>query len=104
VAGEPIFSISSPRSQHIIGYLRQPLAFEPKVGDRVSVYPRRPHRTVATAKVIQVGAQMELLTAPLRLRGSVPAMDRGLPVLLDLPAGLNVHPGELVDLVIRPGS
>ncbi|HXT41872.1 MAG TPA: hypothetical protein VN887_17825 [Candidatus Angelobacter sp.] len=104
VSGEPIFSISSPRSQHIIGYLRQPLAFEPKVGDLVRVYARRPHRTAATAKVLQVGAQMELLTAPLRLRGSVPAMDRGLPVLLDLPVGLNVRPGELVDLVIRPGS
>jgi multidrug resistance efflux pump len=104
VAGDPIFSISSPRSRRIIGYLRQPLAFEPKVGDPVNVYTRRPHHAVATAKILQVGAQMELLTAPLRLRGSAPAMDRGLPILLDLPAGLNVHPGELVDLVIRPGS
>jgi len=57
---------------------------------------------VATAKILQVGVQMELVSAPLRLRGYSTTMERGLPILLNLPAGMEVHPGELVDLMIRP--
>ena len=102
VAGDPIITLTAPRPQRIIGYLRQPLPFEPKVGDAVKIYTRRPHRQVATTKILQVGAQMELVTAPMRLRGFSTAMERGLPVLLSLPPGLEVHPGELVDLMVNP--
>ena len=104
VAGEPIVTLTAPRSQRIIGYLRQPLPFEPKSGDSVRVYTRRPRRQVATTQILQVGVQMELVTAPMRLRGFGTAMERGLPVLLSLPPGLEVHPGELVDLMVNPSS
>ena len=102
LAGDPIITLSAPRAQRIIGFMRQPLPFEPKVGDPVKVYTRRPHRQVADARIQQVGVQMELVTAPMRIRGFGTAMERGLPVLLNLPAGLEVHPGELVDLMIKP--
>jgi hypothetical protein len=29
-------------------------------------------------------------------------MERGLPILLNLPAGLELYPGELVDLAVKP--
>jgi len=102
VAGDPIITLTASRAQHIIGYLRQPLPFEPKSGDPVKIYTRRPHRQVATTQILQVGVQMELVTAPMRLRGYSAAMERGLPVLLSLPPGLEVHPGELVDLMVNP--
>ena len=102
IAGDPIISLSAPSGRRIIGYLRQPLPFEPQVGDAVRVSTRRPHRQVATAKILGVGAQMELVTAPMRIRGYATAMERGLPVLLSLPPGLDVHPGELVDLMAKP--
>ena len=102
VAGEPILTVSAAHAQRIIGYMRQPLPFEPKVGDIVKVYTRRPHRQSANATIQQVGVQMELVTAPMRVRGFTTSMERGLPILLNLPAGLEVHPGELVDLIIRP--
>jgi len=102
LAGEPIVTLSAPNAQRIIGYVRQPLPFEPRVGDTVKVYTRRPHRQTANATVLQVGAQMEIVTAPMRIRGYGIAMERGLPILLNLPAGLEVHPGELVDLMIKP--
>ena len=57
---------------------------------------------MATTQILQVGVQMELVTAPMRLRGFSTAMERGLPVLLSLPPGLEVHPGELVDLMVNP--
>ena len=104
VAGDPIITLTAPRPQRIIGYLRQPLPFEPKVGDAVKIYTRRPHRQVATTKILQVGAQMELVTAPMRIRGLGTAMERGLPVLLSLPPGLELHPGELVDLMVNPSK
>jgi len=87
-----------------LGYLRQPLPFEPKSGDAVTVYTRRPHRQVAMAHVLQVGAQLELVTAPMRIRGFGTAMERGLPVLMNLPPDLEVHPGELVDLIFSPAK
>jgi hypothetical protein len=102
VAGDPIVTLTASRAQRIIGYLRQPLPFEPKSGDPVKVYTRRPHRQVATTQILQVGVQMELVTAPMRIRGYGTAMERGLPVLLSLPPGLEVHPGELVDLILNP--
>jgi len=102
IAGDPIITLSAPQAQRIVGYLRQPLPFEPRVGDTVKIYTRRPHRQVASASIVQVGVQMELVTAPMRLRGYDPALERGLPILLSLPAGLQVHPGELVDLMVKP--
>jgi hypothetical protein len=47
---------------------------------------------------------MALVTAPMRLRGYSTAMERGLPVLMSLPPGLEVHPGELVDLMFNPSK
>jgi multidrug resistance efflux pump len=102
LAGDPILTVSARRAQRIIGYMRQPLAFEPKVGDTVKVFTRRPHAHMANARILQVGVQMEPITAPMRIRGYGTALDRGLPILLDLPAGLEVHPGELVDLTLNP--
>jgi hypothetical protein len=43
---------------------------------------------------------MEWVANPLRVRGLDPTQERGLPFLLHLPIGLNVRPGELVDLTI----
>jgi len=104
VAGEPIVTLTASRAQRIIGYLRQPLSFEPKSGDPVKVYTRRSQRQVGTTRILQVGVQMELVTAPMRLRGYSTAMERGLPVLMSLPPGLEVHPGELVDLMFNPSK
>jgi len=104
IAGDPIVTVTASRGQRIIGYLRQPLPFEPKSGDPVKVITRRPHRQVATTQIIQVGVQMELVTAPMRIRGLGTAMERGLPVVMSLPPGLEVHPGELVDLLVKPSK
>ena len=104
LAGEPILAISAPSARRIIGYMRQPLPFEPKVGDTVKVYTRRTHVQSANARILQVGVQMEPVTAPMRIRGYGTALDRGLPILLSVPAGLEVHPGELVDLMLKPSG
>ena len=81
--------------------LRQPISFEPKAGDVVLVRSRGNRRQVAEARVVKVGARLELFTQPLRVRGFDSSQERGLPVLIDLPDGLTLYPGELVDLVLK---
>ena len=35
--GEPLLMINSQRSDHVVGYLRQPYSFQPEVGMQVEV-------------------------------------------------------------------
>jgi multidrug resistance efflux pump len=101
VAGTILATISATTSQRIIGYLRQPLAIEPRPGMRVEIRTRGPSRRVAQGEILKVGAEMQLVAAPLRVRGFNNAQERGLPFVVSLPPELNVRPGELVDLIIH---
>lgn len=100
--GEVLVAISSEKAEHIIGFVRQPISFEPKVGDRVVVRTRRgSSRQAAEAQVVAVGARLELFTQPLRVRGFDSSQERGLPLLINVPQELALYPGELVDLTVR---
>lgn len=101
LASESLITISGERGENIIGFLRQPLSFEPKAGDVVLVRSRGNRRQAAEARIVKVGARLELFTQPLRVRGFDSSQERGLPVLIDLPDGLPLYPGELVDLIIK---
>ncbi len=101
VAGEPILTISSERPEKIIGFVRQPIAVLPKIGDRIEVRTRSAHLQRAFATVLKVGPRLELFSQPLRVRGFDSSQERGLPILINLPDGLKVHPGEIVDLILR---
>jgi len=101
VAGEPLLTITSDRPERIIGFIRQPVGFEPKVGDSVEVRTRGYQSQVGQATIKKVGASMEAFTQPLRVRGFDASQERGLPVLLTLPGNLRVHSGELVDLFLK---
>jgi len=98
VAGEPIFEVSSPQPTEILGFVRQPLSFEPKVGDKMEVRTRGRPVVTGEATITRIGGRLELFTRPLRVRGFDSSQERGLPFILSLPEGLELHPGELVDL------
>lgn len=98
--GEPILAITAVKAERIIGYIRQPLSIEPKVGMEVRIRTRGPERQEAVSQIVKVSSEMEWVANPLRVRGLDPSQERGLPFLLHLPTGLNVRPGELVDLTI----
>lgn len=101
MAGDPIVTIGPAHPERIVGYVRQPLKIIPKAGDAVQVRTRGPTRQTGVAKVLKVGADMQAVTAPLRIRGYDTSQERGLPFLVEVPAGMEVYPGELVDLIIR---
>lgn len=100
-AGEILFEITGTRPQWILGFIRQPISEEPAIGSTIEVRSRGRPRQTGTATVTQVGAHLLTFSQPLRVRGFDPSLERGLPVLLTYPENLNLHPGELVDLVPR---
>jgi multidrug resistance efflux pump len=99
LAGEPLIEIVSSKPERILGFLRQPIVYRPQMDELIEVRKRGSRHEVGMAKVIRVGAQLQLFTQPLRVRGFDASMERGLPVLLTVPENLPLNPGETVDLV-----
>jgi multidrug resistance efflux pump len=102
---EPIVQITAPRFERIVGFLRQPLPLEPKPGMAVEVRTRTFVRRSALSTVAQVGRQLEPLTptllAAMRLPVSTLPSEYGIRVHIVPPAGLELRPGEHVDLILR---
>jgi len=70
----------------------------------VEIRSRNAKRAVGKAHITQVGPRVELFNAPLRVRGMGAAQERGLPILMDVPNGMNLRPGELVDIFFMKDS
>jgi multidrug resistance efflux pump len=104
MAGEPLVEIAGAQAERIIGFIRQPIGFQPRQGDVVEVRTRGNSRQVGLAQVTAVGARLELFTQSLRIRGFDSSMERGLPVLLDVPLEMRLYPGELVDLYLKSAN
>jgi multidrug resistance efflux pump len=98
--GEPIVSIASFNAVRIIGYLRSPILEEPKLGARVEVRTRGPHRQVGVAQIIEVGTQFEPLPPALQIPVRLANTELGLPINISVPSCLKIRPGELVDLTL----
>lgn len=92
VRGEPIIVISSPTAQRVVGYVRQPVQNLPTTNDTVVVRTRTLKRQAGEGQILKVGAQYEainpvLLPDPTRVQ-------MGFPILVSLPQGMNVSPGN----------
>jgi multidrug resistance efflux pump len=97
---EPIVTVASPQVDRIVGFLPQPVRLEPAVGMAVEVRSRGLHRALGMAQITHIGPRIEMFDAPLRVRGMGTAQQRGLPIVVNVPANLRLRPGELVDLAI----
>ncbi len=113
LAGETILRIEAGHSEKIVGYLKQPLAIEPKVGMAVEVRTRTQMRQTGLGELRHIGVGFEpavqrgvrtggalLPIGPVGAVSEVP-QELGLPIEVSLPVGMNVRPGEVVDLVLR---
>jgi hypothetical protein len=101
VAGESLFSISPPRSERIVGYLRQPYTVDLQIGAKVEVVTRERPRRRFELEVAQVGARVEVITNTLAIMPMNTLWDAGLPFVIPLPDDLNLRPGEIVDVRFR---
>lgn len=104
IAGEAVLRVSATRAERLTGFLRQPLSFEPKQGMTAEVRTRGGKRLVATTKITEVGAAMEMIppsiVAALRLPANPPP-EHALRLQFALPAGMTLRPGEMVDVVVH---
>ena len=100
-SNDPILTIANPKVDRILGFIGQPLRLEPKVGTAVEIRSRNAQRTVGKSHITHVGPRVELFNAPLRVRGMGSAQERGLPILIDVPEGMELRPGEMVDIFFR---
>jgi multidrug resistance efflux pump len=101
--GEPLVMIASPRSERIIAYLRQPFSFEPQPGMQMDVQLQNKQRQKFATQIVQVGAQMEAITNGLAFLQQGALVDMGLPIVLSVPQGVQLRPGEIVTISPRSG-
>ncbi len=101
VEGEPLLSLGANDAERIVGYLRQPYPFEPAAGQTVLVKTREPRRRQFRSSVLQVGAQIELITNALARVRPEALVDVALPIVIAVPPGIRLRPGEIVDLQLQ---
>ena len=98
--GEPILTIVSDQTQHVISYVRQHHRVGPQVGMTVEMRVRTlPVRTVK-GTVKEIGPQ--IVRVP-RQHLSDPQVDEwGLPVRIAIAQDQTLRPGEMVDITFKP--
>jgi multidrug resistance efflux pump len=101
VEGEPLIAINSHWADRIVGFLRQPYPLDPAVGMSVHVTTRERKPRKFWSEVTQVGTHVEVITNSLAFIRQGSLVDAGLPVVVDIPRGLQVRPGEAVDITFR---
>ncbi len=112
VAGEPIATITATNASRIVAYLLPPWTDEIKEGSLVEVVRRSARRETGLARVVEIGQVMQPVPPTLfnpigsrwlgldrrPLNWNAPPIEIGIPVIISLPEGLSLRPGELVDL------
>jgi len=104
VEGESLVTIHSPQADRIVAYLRQPYRFAPLEGTPVEVVTRNPPRQRFKTHIAQVGVQLEAITNALALLPTGKLVDAGLQIVLPVPPGLSIRPGEIVDVQVSGAS
>jgi multidrug resistance efflux pump len=98
--GTPIVSINDPETRRIIGYIRQPVARVPSTNDWVTITTHTQTRQQARGQIIHVGSQLEPIN-PALLAPDSKRMEVGLPIVVSVPSGVQLVPGEYLNLQIN---
>jgi multidrug resistance efflux pump len=106
-AGDPIVTITMKRSERIVGYLDSDYTIQAQVGMEVEVSTRdfRPRRAMAVVTGVspQLQAVTNAVVQPIAIRhGTMTPVVRLITV--SLPEGLELAPGQPVDLRLRDMS
>lgn len=98
--GMPIVSVSDPESKRVIAYLRQPVSRIPTTNDLALIMTRTQPRRTIPAQILRVGAQFEPIN-PALLDAETKRVEVGLPILVNVPPGTRLLPGEYLNLSIE---
>lgn len=100
IRGMPILMVAPLTSERIVAHLRQPLGRLPTTNDMVRIRTRGSPRQTASAPILKVGTQLEPID-PFLLSPDGTRHEWGLPLLVMIPPGVQLRPGEYVDLSIE---
>jgi multidrug resistance efflux pump len=98
--GVPIITIAAGQARYVVSYVRQEQRMKPAPGMPVDVTLRTTPVRRIPAVIDAVGGQVEPVPAHHLRDPKLP--EWGLPVRIALPAGTDLHPGELVDITFKP--
>jgi membrane fusion protein (multidrug efflux system) len=98
-AGESVVTVASTNAPYIIGYIRQPMGYVPKVNEEILVRTRTMPRVSAPARVLQVGTQVDFIN-PAIVTPDNTRKDKALSLKISTPPELGLRPGEYVDLLV----
>lgn len=99
-AGQPVLTVSGVGAERIVAYLRQPLNYQARTNLPIEIRSRSFRRDIAVGQILAVGTQLEAVLPellPIKPVNGAPA-EFGLPILVSVPKGFRVLPGEIVDL------
>ena len=105
MAGTPLLTLSAKHNERVIAWVRPPIGSRPKVGDPVKVRRVDVGRAATTGTIIEVGGQLEPLSASLQPRANNNSSGRlevGLPILVRLDDARDLIPGEPVQVEFTP--
>jgi len=97
--GMPIVSVTDPETRRIIAYVRQPVTRVPTTNDFATITTRSQPRQTARAQILRVGAQLETIN-PALLATDSKRVEVGLPIMVAVPDGIHLVPGEYINLLI----
>jgi len=98
-SGDLIFTLAAEAGSSIISYVRQEQRIRPAVGMSVAVRVRGARTPPVESVVARVGPQVELVPGH-QLRDPK-VQEWGQPVCIQPPPGLDLRPGELIDVTFR---
>ena len=98
--GMPVVSITDPVTRRIIGYIRQPVTDVPTINDSVRITSSSQPKVTGTGKIVHIGAGLESIN-PALLSVDTKRMEVGLPIVVTVPEGFRLLPGEYVNLTIE---
>lgn len=96
MAGEPIVTIAEAKPRDIIAYLREDQLDWPAEGMSVELVKNNPPAQIARSQVSYLGPVVEVM--PQRLWRSPNIAQWGRPILIKIPPGLKLLPGEAVGI------
>ncbi len=102
VSGSVIAVVRSETPEFIIGYMKPPILLDPHPGMEVEIIPRSERTQRVRSEIMEVGTQFEAL-GPVFHGPFSAEEERALPMKIRIPPGLQLRPGELVDLRIISG-
>jgi multidrug resistance efflux pump len=95
-AGEPILAIAEAMPSEIVAYIGQGLLGQLEENMPVEIIKERVPPQIAKSQITQIGPTMELTPERMWLNPNIPQWGR--PVLIEIPEGLELVPGEIVGI------